>query len=201
MLWYAHVWEPGNKVTLYASSLPVLRLELSLLQCELWHSYSANKLAKHTHTTTYQECFNLFYAGSFWWKALVSIDTGLHEREAKTATYVTHTVHHVALFPSSSLTVNVLFPSEAAKLGVPEDWIVQRVKQKKPLWGLSTARITAAIERLEDTSHIFAIAHRTYKCVSWLGIAHAHLRYNNLGSHPFIEYHSAKCTHREWCHG
>lgn len=59
----------------------------------------------------------------------------------------------------------VLFPSEAAKLGVPEDWIVQRVKQKKPLWGLSTARITAAIERLEDTSHIFAVAHRTYKCV------------------------------------
>ena len=88
-----------------------------------------------------------------------------HPRERALARHIS--CHVVSFLGSSQNEANhhVLFLSEAAKLGVPEDWIVQRVKQKKPLWELSTTRITAAIERLEDTSHIFAVAHKTYKCV------------------------------------
>ena len=106
---------------------------------------------------------------------------------------------HVVSFPGSSQNEanhHVLFLPEAAKLGIPEDWIVQRVKQKKPLWELSTARITAAIERLEDTSHIFAVAHKTYKCVLWLKhctVMHTlRLGYKMSGSHPNIKCQSAQ---------
>ena len=55
---------------------------------------------------------------------------------------------------------------ETVKFGVPEDWIVERVKQKKYMWPLSTERIVAAVKHLEDTSQIFPVAYRTYKCVT-----------------------------------
>ena len=54
----------------------------------------------------------------------------------------------------------------AAKMGVPEEWIVRAIKLQEVYSQLPTSRIVAAIEHLCDTSQIFPVSHKVYKFVT-----------------------------------
>ena len=60
----------------------------------------------------------------------------------------------------------ILHHAEAAKMGVPEGWIVQAVKLQEVYSQLPTSRIVAAIEHLCDASRIFPVTHKVYKLVT-----------------------------------
>ena len=52
--------------------------------------------------------------------------------------------------------------SECAKLGLPEDWIVEYIKQKETFGQVPTAKIHKAIERLVERSEIYPVAKGVY---------------------------------------
>ncbi len=52
------------------------------------------------------------------------------------------------------------------RLGVPEDWIVQHVRDSPTFRNVPAPRVVAAIVKLLDTSQIYTVTAKSYKCIT-----------------------------------
>ena len=86
--------------------------------------------------------------------------------------FIKHKLHH----PSNSSTVYIyiecsvdrrlLVITGAATQGVPQEWIVEHVRGTQRLQHVPAAIVRAAIDHLEEASHIFSVSEGAYKTVT-----------------------------------